>query len=435
MDYFKDCLESIDEQEYREFELYILDNNPSNAIELTIKEFFPDIVDKVHYRRLKKKSGGAYAYNIGAHFAEGDYLVYLPQHDRLSANTLSALNDKITELEEEPSIIYADNDELIGQDRMNPHFKPDFNKQLFLQMNYIGEFICISKELYKRLGEFNEKAKSAYVYEYLLRASYKNEPIEHVSSLIYHKRSSDKPLSKEERAEANYSCKEHMALAISYIRKWGQICLGRVDASLKKWHIDYDESEFRRFSGDYMYLKDDNVKLYTRNNVKRMYAYLRQPDVAVVGARFIDRGFTIDNVGYIYDKDGAWYPAFHGQRIFRDSYEGLASMPRDVAMVDCGCCLIDAKVYRMLHGFDTRLSGQDAMFDFCMRARARGFRTVVVPRVIARRKSDSVITSTEGHELLMEKHGEKIALGDGFYNKNLPIGMENYILPGTQEEN
>ncbi|MBR1624052.1 MAG: hypothetical protein IJ675_09135, partial [Pseudobutyrivibrio sp.] len=158
-------------------------------------------------------------------------------------------------------------------------------------------------------------------------------------------------------------------------------------------------------------------------------------DVAVVGARFIDRGFTIDNVGYIYDTDGAWYPAFHGQRIFRDSYEGLASMPRDVAMVDCGCCLIDAKVYRMLHGFDTRLSGQDAMFDFCMRARARGFRTVVVPRVIARRKSDSVITSTEGHELLMEKHGEKIALGDGFYNKNLPIGMENYILPGTQEEN
>ena len=59
MEHFKDCLESIDEQEYREFELYILDNNPSNAIELTIKEFFPDIVDKVHYRRLKKKSGGA----------------------------------------------------------------------------------------------------------------------------------------------------------------------------------------------------------------------------------------------------------------------------------------------------------------------------------------------------------------------------------------
>jgi hypothetical protein len=35
----------------------------------------------------------------------------------------------------------------------------------------------------------------------------------------------------------------------------------------------------------------------------------------------------------------------------------------------------------------------------------------------------------------MQKHGEAIALGDGFYNKNLPIGMENYILPGTEGEN
>ena len=126
MDYFKDCLESIDEQEYRQFELYILDNNSSYVVEQTIKEFFPDIVDKVHYRRLKKKTGGAYAYNIGAHFAEGNYLVYIGQHDRLSGKTLTVLNDKINELENKECIIYSDNDELIGLDRRNPHFKTDF---------------------------------------------------------------------------------------------------------------------------------------------------------------------------------------------------------------------------------------------------------------------------------------------------------------------
>ncbi len=31
----------------------------------------------------------------------------------------------------------------------------------------------------------------------------------------------------------------------------------------------------------------------------------------------------------------------------------------------------------------------------------------------------------------MEKHGELIGKGDVFYNINLPLGMENYILPGT----
>ena len=432
MDYFKDCLESIDEQEYRNFELYILDNNPSNAIEVTIKEFFPDIVDKVHYRRLKKKSGGAYAYNIGAHFAEGDYLVYLGQHDRLSLKTLSFLNEKISQLDND-SIVYTDNDEIVGQDRMNPHFKCDFNKELLLQTNYIGEFVAIARNVYNRLGEFNEKAQTAYIYEYLLRAAFKKESIEHIPSLLYHKRTSDKLLTKEQRAEANFYCKEHMALAISYLRQTGVIAEGRIDASLKKWHLDYDETSFRRFSKDYMFFKEEDVKLYTRNNAKKMYAYLNQPDVAVVGARFIDRGFTYDNVGYVFDTDGAWYPAFHGQRIFRDSYENLASMPRDVAMVDAGCCMIDAKVYRMLHGFDTRLSGQDAMFDFCLRTKARGFRTVVIPNVIARKRNRTTITSTESHEILMEKHGENIQAGDTFYNRNLPIGMENYILPGTQE--
>ena len=37
--------------------------------------------------------------------------------------------------------------------------------------------------------------------------------------------------------------------------------------------------------------------------------------------------------------------------------------------------------------------------------------------------------------MIMEKHGDYIQKGDEFYNKNLPIGMENFILPGTQEEN
>ena len=60
IDMFKDMLESIDEQEYREFELYIMDENKSLTLEMIIKEFFPDIVDKVHYRRLKNSKGGAY---------------------------------------------------------------------------------------------------------------------------------------------------------------------------------------------------------------------------------------------------------------------------------------------------------------------------------------------------------------------------------------
>ncbi len=106
-------------------------------------------------------------------------------------------------------------------------------------------------------------------------------------------------------------------------------------------------------------------------------------------------------------------------------------MARDVSFVDSGCCLIDAKVYRMLRGFDTSLSGRDAMMDFCIRARAKGFRTVVIPNCIAKYKNKNNESLETSHERLMEKHGELIGKGDVFYNINLPLGMENYILPGT----
>ncbi len=433
MDQFKDMLESIDEQEYREFELYILDNNPSNAIELTIKEFFPDIVDKVHYRRLKKSSGGAYAYNIGGHFAEGSHLVIMGQHDRLSSGTLSAINDRINLLGDTQVIIYTDHDELIGLDRMNPCFKSDFNKELFLQTNYIGTFITIPIDMYNRLGGFNEKAVNAYIYEFLLHAVFKKEKIEHIASLLYHIRPKPLPVSQEERAAAGFSCREHLALALSYLRQSGVVCEGRTNPTYVKWHIDYDDSGFHRFGKDYMFLRDSDVRLYTRNNVRKMYAYMCQPDVAVVGMRFIDSRFRVDNIGYIYDTDGFIYPAFHGQRIFRDTYLGLGSMSRDVAMVDAGCCLIDAKVYRMLHGFDTGLSGRDAMLDFCMRARDRGYRTIVLPRCIARHKNKNNESTQQSHEYLLEKQGELLEKGDGFYNANLPMGLENYILPGMEE--
>ncbi len=430
MDFFKNMLESIDDQEYREFELYILDDGADRAIEVLIHEFFPDIVDKVHYRKLKKKTGGAYAFNIGSHFAEGSHIVFLGQHDRLSPNTLSEFARVINTDPDKTGIIFTDHDELIGLDRMNPKFKSGFNKELLLHTPYIGDFLCISKEVYRRLGKFNEKAQYAYTYEYLLRADSKKFSIYHLPMLLYHKRVEGKTLTKEARHEAEYALKEHMHLAKSYLMQSGVSCEVRMDPSLKKWFIDYDESTFRRFGGDYIYLHDSDVKLYTRNNVRRMYGYLKQPDVAVVGIRFLDHGLTIDNIGYIVDNEGFTYPAFHGQKLYRSGYEGIDSIPRDVSMVDAGCCLIDEKVYRMLHGFNTSLTGRDAMLDFCLRAKQKGYRTVVIPYCTAKYKIKKSESTEYSHSVLLEKHGERFLRGDQFYNPNLPMGLLNYVLPG-----
>ena len=435
IDMFKDMLESIDEQDYSASELYIMDENRSLALEMIIKEFFPDIVDKVHYRRLKNSKGGAYAYNIGSRFAEGNFLVYLGQHDRLSPRTLTEFAAAIEDTEAEDIVIYTDHDELVGQDRMNPHFKEHYNKELLLHTHYMGDFICISKNLYKKCGNFQEKAIHAYIYDYILRCCFKKATFLHVSALLYHVRRIEKgPLTKEEKRLKTYAYKEHMALAGKYLRLNGMNVELRPDAMEKRWNIDYDYSDYRRFSKDYIFLHDDKVKLVTRHNVERLYGYLKQPDVAVVGVRFMGRLFTYDSLGYVVDKDGFSYPAFHGQKIYHQTYEDLSMIPRDVTFVDAGCCLIDAKVYKGLGGFNSALTGRDAMLDFCMRARQKGYRTIVVPECIAKYRFREDVSSQASHELLMSLWGDELSKGDPFYNLNLPMGYNNYLLPGEDGE-
>ena len=434
-DMFKDMLESIDEQEYREFELYILDESKTDALEVIIKEFFPDIVDKVHYRKLKNPKGGAYANNIGSHFAEGDYLVYINQYDRLSSKTLLEMAQVAYKSEAENLVIYTDHDELVGQDRMNPHFKEHYNRELLMHTHYMGDFICISKKLYKKCGSFQEKAKYAYMYDYILRCCFKGAVFEHIPMLLYHKRRLiNGPLTKEQRQERSYAYKEHVALAATYLRQSGMVISTISEPNETKWGIVYDSSDFKRFSKDYIFMHDDNVKLITRNNAKTLYGYLKIPDVAVVGVRFLGRLFTVDNIGFAIDNEGFTYPAFHGQKIYHSSYEDLALIPRDVATVDSGCCMIDAKVYRKLGGFNPSLTGRDAMLDFCMRARAKGYRTIVAPECIAKYKKKEEISSQTSHELLVSTWQDELKSGDPYYNMNLPLGLSNYMLPGVDGE-
>ena len=433
--YFRDCMETLVQQTYQKYEVYVLDEARTDELAEITAEFFPES-DRAHYRKLKKKNGGAYAYNIGSHFAEGDYQIFVGQHDRLSTNTLEELAKAIESIpDEQGAVIYTDHDELVGLDRMNPHFKGGFNRELFRRTNYIGEFVCIAASVIKEMGSFLEKASYAYMYEYLMKCDSKGVPFIHVSGLLYHKRMPDRvAYDKESRRQKDRCHVEHLAVSKGYLAKSNIICEYEQGVSDMKWDIAYDGSDYRGHQKDYIFVHDPNVRMFTRRNLAKMYGYLKQPDVAVVGVRFLGNLFTVDNIGYVFDEEGIIYPAFHGQKIYHESYEGLATMPRDVSMVDGGYCMIDAKVYRGLHGFDPSLSGRDAMLDFCLRAREKGYRIVVDPSCIARYKNKLVESSEDSHNALMEKQGETIAKGDPYYNKILPLGMTNFVLPGQEEE-
>lgn len=429
--YYRDTLESILQQTYDDYELYIMDDDGTGVAGMLAKEFFPSD-DRVHVRELKNHKGGAYALNVGVHFSEGNFIVFIGCHDRLSIDTLKLLREEILR-HEKTGVVYTDHDELIGMDRINPHFKENFNKALLLRSAYMGEFICIASDVCSRVGNFNEKLNAAYIYEYLLRCMYAGVDFYHIQNLLYHKRMPSGLISKELRKLNTKNFKEHMMVVQAYLNKLGIDGVVEAEPGERYWRIKYDGSDYEINQREYIFMKDEEVRLITRRAVEKMYAYIKQSDIAVVGIRFLGQAFTIDNLGFIMNVEGEVYPAFNGLRIFRESYENLSSMPRDCAMVDPGCCMIDAKIYRKLGGFNPALSGRDAMLDFCIRAREKGFRTIVIPYVSARYRVRNIISNPNSRETFLATWTDNLKLGDPFYNQNLNLGIINYRLPGDVE--
>lgn len=443
--YFRDLLESVVAQVYDNWELWIFDENEYGRLQQISGEFFPDD-DRVHYRRLRNRKGQAYGYNMGFHFGGGDYFVFVGQHDRLSANTLFSLAEHIVQ-GEKPGMLYCDHDELKGADRVCPHFKPDFNRELLLRRNYIGNFAVISRSAAAAVGGFREKLSYAFFYDYYLRVMSRGVVVCHIPSLLYHERdledvisyvpSSGGPqnvdwsaLRRQRRAYEGASYREHRTVIQAFLLR--EDIAGEVSARRDRqgWNLTYSGDDYRKHRKEYIMLHDPDVRVLTAGAKERMYGYLRQPKVAVVGVGFLGQGFAIDNTGYIFDREGIAYPAFYRHSIFRNSYEHLALCPRDVSMVDFGYCMLNAKIYRRLHGLDTGLLGRDVMLDYCLRAAEAGYRVVVTPEVWASYRTKRPESSRESNEYLKDKHGELLERHDPFYNRNLPMGIENYRLMG-----
>ena len=432
--FFRDFMESMVAQTYDNWELYIIDEGQGSRIGTIASEFFPED-HRVHYRQLRTNRGKAYAYNIGFHFAlvngakrsqsgeEAGYILVSDQHDRLSPNALALMAEYA---KTSPDVIYADQDELVGVDRMSPHFKPEFNKELLMHRNYIGEFVAISHSAARRIGEFQEKLTYATVYDYLLRAMEREMSFVRVPALICHQRVLPVENRKAYQQLQEKMKREHMMVAEASLRRRDVLATLETGSDRSYWKVNYYGEDAYAHPRDYMLLRSQGVRPLTRHNVEKMYGLLRQKDVAVVGARFIKSGFTIDNCGFIYDEEGVTYPAFYNQKLFRPTYEQMAQIPRDVSMVDAAYCMIDAKVYRKLGGFDPKLSGRDVMLDFCLRVRKAGLRVVVNPEVIVRNNAKSIDSSQESRELLQQRWGEVLSLGDPMYNPNMGTGLENY---------
>ena len=207
--FLEKLFDSILNQTYPNFEVCIADatdykNNKNNPT-----KFFEKLNDdRIKIKYLTENKTISENTNEALTLATGDYIVLCDHDDEL---TLDALYEFTKVLNENKNIkfIYSDEDKIDTSSSylFEPHFKPDFNLDMLLSVNYICHLVCIDKNVVEKLiskdGSFERVGyNGAQDFDLYLRLvnvlldEYSLDDIYHIRKVLYHWRSHNLSTSK-----------------------------------------------------------------------------------------------------------------------------------------------------------------------------------------------------------------------------------------------
>jgi GT2 family glycosyltransferase len=184
--YFRECVRSVVEQTYRNWELCLCDDGSKDP-ELTeaLRQFAADD-PRIKALSLEPNGGISAATNRALESAGGEFIVLLDHDDALDPEALSEMA-KVIAAHDDVDVVYSDEDKLDEIDRPNqPHMKPDWDPDLLLSYPYLGHVTAIRHELLKRIGGFRSEFDGSQDFDVMLRATEQARRVVHIPKVLYH---------------------------------------------------------------------------------------------------------------------------------------------------------------------------------------------------------------------------------------------------------
>lgn len=156
--------------------------------------------------------------------SKSDYIIFIGQDIELMPFTLYEL---VKSIEYRDSIlIYSDNDKLINDKRIEPHFKPGFARDTIISQNYIDGFIAVKTTFLKVHNEILENLNKNMIYDIVLQISEKTRKIEHIQKILYHKTTEQINVDIEDEKKI-------------------------IEKHLQRMNLEYDSIQDGKFKGQY----------------------------------------------------------------------------------------------------------------------------------------------------------------------------------------
>lgn len=187
--YLRACIDSVLEQSYPEWELCIADDaSPAAHVRRVLQEY--EQKDK-RIRVVYRKNNGhiSAASNSALEIARGDFVVLLDHDDALARHALYFMAQAIRQ-NAEAAILYSDEDKIDADGRrFEPHFKSDWNPDLFFSQNYVSHLGVYKRGLVEQAGGFRIGIEGSQDQDLLLRCLphiADSSQILHIPRILYH---------------------------------------------------------------------------------------------------------------------------------------------------------------------------------------------------------------------------------------------------------
>jgi GT2 family glycosyltransferase len=234
---FKETVNSVLNQSYYNFEFCIVDDNSTSK---DLRNYIRNLSTnkRVRVNLLENNLGISGASNVGIDMCSGEFICFLDHDDLLDPNALFFLVQKLQS--NEYDAVYSDEDKinLLGN-RVEPHYKPDWNYHLLLSNMYTCHLTLYRKSIADKIGGLDSSLDGAQDYDFMLRFSEHSRKIGHVPKVLYHWRKvpGSTAVSIINKPEARISGSRALTNHLKRIGKEGYVSAGMLPST---YRVNYD---------------------------------------------------------------------------------------------------------------------------------------------------------------------------------------------------
>ena len=185
-DWLSQCITSVLDQVYDNWELCIADDNSSDKhVKKLILEFAAR-ENRIKYTFRESNGHIAVASNTALNMATGEFVTFLDHDDKLAPLALYRVVEALNQ-DSSVDFFYSDEDKIDETgERSLPFFKPGWSPTLFYSQNYITHLACIRAVFLKKVNGFTDGLQGSQDYDLFLKVIANGARLKHLPYILYH---------------------------------------------------------------------------------------------------------------------------------------------------------------------------------------------------------------------------------------------------------